>query len=118
MPPKDADCLFCKIADGKLPVSVVRDGARTVAFADINPQAPTHVLVIPREHYADVAKLAVGDPGLLAELAQAAAAVAAEQGLAEAGWRLVFNTGADGGQTVGHVHGHVIGGRRMTWPPG
>ncbi|GAC1325786.1 MAG: histidine triad nucleotide-binding protein [Mycobacteriales bacterium] len=118
MPAREDGCLFCRAVAGEVPVTVVRDDASTLAFCDINAQAPTHVLVIPKAHYADVSALASGDPGLLAELARAAAAVAAELGLAESGWRLVFNTGQDGGQTVGHVHGHVLGGRRMGWPPG
>ncbi|TDC47263.1 histidine triad nucleotide-binding protein [Jiangella ureilytica] len=112
----DADCLFCKIAGGQIPADVVRESEHTLAFRDISPQAPTHVLVIPREHHRDVASLAAAAPGTLAELVREAAAVAAGEGI-EA-YRLVFNTGSEAGQSVFHVHGHVLGGRAMTWPPG
>jgi histidine triad (HIT) family protein len=112
------DCLFCGIAAGQIPATIVLDGKRTLAFRDINPQAPTHVLVIPRDHYNDVAALAEACDGLLAELVSSARAVAAAEGVEDSGYRVVFNTGADGGQTVGHVHAHVLGGRPMTWPPG
>lgn len=112
----DADCLFCKIAGGQIPAEVVRESERTLAFRDISPQAPTHVLVIPREHHRDVASLAADAPDTLAEVVREAAAVAAAEGI-EA-YRLVFNTGSEAGQSVFHVHGHVLGGRAMTWPPG
>jgi histidine triad (HIT) family protein len=102
---------------GQVPADVVRDDDRTLAFRDINPQAPTHILVIPKAHYADIAALVAADRDLLAEVISAASAVAEQAGLQE-GWRLIFNTGAGAGQTVHHVHGHVLGGRRMTWPPG
>ena len=88
-----------------------------LAFRDINPQAPTHVLVVPKEHYQDLSALA-SDAGLLAELAAQAHAVAVAQGIAETGYRVVFNTGGHAGQTVPHVHAHVLGGRAMSWPPG
>lgn len=94
------------------------ESERTVAFRDINPQAPVHVLVVPREHYADLAAAAAAGDGLLAEIATQAHAVAVTQGVAGSGYRVVFNTGADGGQTVGHVHAHVLGGRPLAWPPG
>jgi histidine triad (HIT) family protein len=112
------DCVFCGIAAGQIPATIVLDGKRTIAFRDINPQAPTHVLVIPRDHYADVAALAAAGDGLLDELVAAARAIAAAEGVEDSGYRIVFNTGADGGQTVGHAHAHVLGGRPMTWPPG
>jgi len=112
------DCLFCGIAAGQIPATIVLDGKRTLAFRDIHPQAPTHVLVIPRDHYNDVAALAEAGDGLLDELVSSARAVAAAEGVEDSGYRVVFNTGADGGQTVGHVHAHVLGGRPMTWPPG
>ncbi len=112
------DCLFCKIVAGDVPAAVVRDGERTLAFRDINPQAPTHVLVITKEHYDAIAELAAADPELTAELLGAAQEVAVAEGVAERGYRLVFNTGADGGQTVRHVHGHLLGGRGLGWPPG
>jgi histidine triad (HIT) family protein len=112
------DCLFCKIVSGDVPATVVRQSDRTVAFRDINPQAPTHVLVVPREHHATVADLASADPDTLAEVVREAAAVAAADGLDESGYRLVFNTGTGAGQTVFHVHAHVLGGRGLSWPPG
>jgi histidine triad (HIT) family protein len=115
---RDDDCLFCKIVAGEVPATVVRETDRTLAFRDINPQAPTHVLVIPRAHLADVNALAEAHPDLLAELAREAHAVAVAEGIAESGYRLVFNTGTGAGQTVFHVHGHVLGGRGMNWPPG
>jgi histidine triad (HIT) family protein len=110
--------LFCGIAAGQIPATVVSDGKRVFAFRDINPQAPTHVLVVPRDHYANVAELAAAGGGLLDELVGAAREIAAAEGIEDTGYRLVFNTGADGGQTVGHVHAHVLGGRSLTWPPG
>ena len=111
------DCLFCKIVAGEIPATLVAETADTVAFRDINPQAPTHVLVIPREHHQDIGAMASADPCLAGRLAADAAAVAAQEGLSN-GFRLVFNTGAVAGQTVFHVHGHVLGGRTLTWPPG
>jgi histidine triad (HIT) family protein len=112
------DCLFCRIAGGQIPATIVLDGKRTLAFRDISPQAPTHVLVITRDHFPDVAALADAGGGLLDELVSQTRAVAAAEGIEDSGYRVVFNTGADGGQTVGHVHAHVLGGRSMTWPPG
>ncbi|MDP9393840.1 MAG: histidine triad nucleotide-binding protein [Actinomycetota bacterium] len=110
------ECLFCRIAAGELPATVIRESERTVTFRDIGPQAPTHVLVIPRDHHADVGALAAADPVLLGELVREAAEAAAQEGLGS--YRLVFNTGRDAGQSVFHVHGHVLGGRAMRWPPG
>jgi histidine triad (HIT) family protein len=95
----------------------VLESPRTVSFRDINPQAPTHVLVIPKEHYPDLAALSA-DGGLLAELTGQAAEVAETEGIASGGYRVVFNTGVDAGQTVPHVHAHVLGGRALSWPPG
>ncbi|MFG1999642.1 histidine triad nucleotide-binding protein [Spirillospora sp. NPDC048911] len=112
------DCLFCKIVSGDVPAKIVRESERTVAFRDINPQAPTHVLVIPKDHHPTVADLAAADADLLAELLQEAGQVAVDEGVAEAGYRVVFNTGAQAGQTVFHVHAHVLGGRGLNWPPG
>lgn len=106
------DCLFCKLVAGDIPADVVSESPRVVAFRDIAPSAPTHVLVIPREHYDNVGSLAAADPSLVGELAAVAAEVAAGEGVG-AGWRLVFNTGPDAGQTVFHVHGHVLGGRSL-----
>lgn len=110
-------CLFCGIATGSIPATVVHETARTVAFRDLNPTAPTHVLVIPRDHYATAAELTDADPAYAGELLAAGAAVAEQEGLA-AGYRLVLNTGQDAGQTVHHVHLHVLGGRSLGWPPG
>ncbi|QKW34941.1 histidine triad nucleotide-binding protein [Actinomadura sp. NAK00032] len=112
------DCLFCKIVSGDVPATIVRESAGTVAFRDINPQAPTHVLVIPREHHPTAGELAASDAGLLAEVVREAHQVAADEGIAETGYRIVFNTGAQAGQTVFHVHAHVLGGRGLNWPPG
>ena len=114
----DGDCLFCKIAAGDAEADVVRGGDRTLAFRDINPQAPTHVLVITNEHHPDAAALAGADPDLLGELFREAGTVAEAEGVAESGYRLVLNTGRDAQQSVPHVHLHVIGGRALGWPPG
>ncbi|KAB1910062.1 histidine triad nucleotide-binding protein [Micromonospora sp. AMSO31t] len=104
------DCLFCRIVTGEIPATIVRETATTLAFRDIDPKAPTHVLVITKEHYADVATLAQGDPGLAGELLGTAAVVAEEEGLTVDGFRLMFNTGPYGGQEVFHVHAHLLGG--------
>ncbi|HEX9623265.1 MAG TPA: histidine triad nucleotide-binding protein [Streptosporangiaceae bacterium] len=111
------DCLFCGIASGEVPATVVLESARTLAFRDINPKAPIHVLVIPRDHHRDLAAVA-SDEGLLAEIATQAHQVAVAEGVADTGYRVVFNTGGHAGQTVSHVHAHVLGGRPMSWPPG
>ena len=113
-----AECLFCAIVAGEIPATTVLETDRILAFRDINPQAPTHVLVIPKTHYPDVAALAAADAALLGEVIEAVQQVAAADGVAETGYRVVFNTGAEAGQTVPHVHGHVLGGRSLTWPPG
>ncbi|MCX5407304.1 histidine triad nucleotide-binding protein [Streptomyces sp. NBC_00335] len=113
-----ADCLFCKIVAGNLPATVIRETDTTVAFRDINPQAPTHVLVIPKVHYPNAASLAAAEPGIAADVLTEAGRVAADEGLAERGYRLVFNTGAGVGQVVFHAHVHVLGGRGFEWPPG
>lgn len=110
-------CLFCGIVAGEVPAQVVHETERTLAFRDVVPQAPVHVLVVPREHVPDVSALVDTDSGLAAEVLAAATAVARQEGLAD-GFRLVVNTGADGGQTVGHLHVHVLGGRALGWPPG
>ncbi|MGY1820965.1 histidine triad nucleotide-binding protein [Geodermatophilus sp. SYSU D00079] len=117
------DCLFCRMVAGEVPATVVHETDRTLAFRDINPQAPTHVLVIPKDHHPTVAALAGADPELLAAVVGAAHAVAVQEGLAtehdvEPGYRVVTNTGPAAGQTVHHVHLHVLGGRHLTWPPG
>jgi histidine triad (HIT) family protein len=117
-PPRDPSCLFCRVVAGELPSDVVRAGERTLAFRDIDPKAPTHVLVVTRDHYPDLASVVPADPALAADLVADAVRTAEEQGLASGGYRLVVNTGADGGQTVPHVHVHVLGGRHLSWPPG
>jgi histidine triad (HIT) family protein len=110
--------LFCGIAAGEIPATRVLESARTIAFQDISPQAPVHVLVIPKEHYPDLASLAEAGDGLLDEVAAQAARVASASGVAETGYRVVFNTGPQAGQTVNHAHAHVLGGRPLAWPPG
>jgi len=111
-----SDCIFCRIVAGEIPADVVTSGERVIAFRDLNPQAPTHVLVIPREHHETVGALAAEDPKALADVVTVAAEVAAEE--SGGSYRLVVNTGAAAGQTVGHVHAHVLGGRSLGWPPG
>ena len=113
-----AECMFCSIVTGDIPATTVLETDRILAFRDIDPQAPTHVLVIPKNHYPDVATLAAADTSLLGEVIDAAEQVAAAEGVAGPGYRIVFNTGVQAGQTVPHVHGHVLGGRALTWPPG
>ncbi|QNN53343.1 histidine triad nucleotide-binding protein [Nocardioides mesophilus] len=116
MPTAPSDCLFCKIVAGEIPATVVHETKTTLAFRDVAPQAPTHVLVVPRSHYENAAELVEAEPETFLELTRAAAAVAELDGLE--GYRLVFNTGAAAHQTVFHAHLHVLGGRPMTWPPG
>ncbi|PUA80423.1 HIT domain-containing protein [Nocardioides currus] len=111
-PARPDDCVFCKIVAGDLPADVVHSDETCVAFRDLNPQAPTHVLVVPRSHYANAAELAAGEPASVAALVDAGAAVAAADGL-DQGYRLIFNTGAAAGQTVFHAHLHVLGGRSL-----
>jgi histidine triad (HIT) family protein len=111
------DCIFCKIADGTIPATRLYEDDDTLAFPDLNPQAPTHILVIPKRHIASLADATPTDQPLLGHLLSAAAEVARQQGL-ENGYRIVINTGPDGGQTVSHLHLHVLGNRAMRWPPG
>ncbi|MBC2907148.1 histidine triad nucleotide-binding protein [Streptomyces cupreus] len=110
------DCLFCKIAEGHVPATVVRETETTMAFRDINPQAPTHILVIPKAHYPNAAELAAAAPQLVADILQETGNVAYDEKLES--YRVVFNTGSGAGQTVFHAHAHVLGGRGMQWPPG
>jgi histidine triad (HIT) family protein len=112
-----AECLFCRIVAGSIPAKRVDEDELCLAFADINPQAPTHVLVIPKEHIASTAHAEETHAPLLGHLVAKAAEIARTAGLAK-GYRLVINTGEDGGQTVGHLHVHLLGGRHMSWPPG
>ncbi len=112
------DCLFCSIAVGDIPADVIHRDDDVLAFRDISPQAPVHVLVIPTTHYANAADLAAADPALAGRLLAVAGAIAAQEGVAESGYRLVTNTGAGAGQSVDHVHFHLLGGRGLSWPPG
>ena len=111
-------CLFCRIAFGEIPVSTVYEDDEVLAFGDINPQAPLHVLVIPKRHLATLNDLSESDQALVGQLVRRAAAIAAEKGFAERGYRTVFNCNADAGQTVFHIHLHLLAGRTLGWPPG
>jgi histidine triad (HIT) family protein len=113
-----SDCLFCRIIAGELPSSLVHSDESVFAIRDIAPQAPTHVLVLARKHVASVADLTAADQALVGKLFTAAAETAKREGIAEGGYRLVVNTGRDAGQTVDHLHVHMLGGRHMSWPPG
>ncbi len=113
-----SDCLFCKIVDKKIPAKVVHEDDQILAFDDIHPQAPVHTLVIPKRHVATIQDCGAQDQSLLGQLMLTCAKVAKLKGLAESGYRVAMNTGADGGQTVFHLHLHVMGGRHMGWPPG
>jgi|SRR4051794_24199388 histidine triad (HIT) family protein len=112
----DPDCIFCGIVAGRIPAEIVTRTERVLAFRDLNPQAPTHVLVISLDHHRDVVELAAADPAALAELVEVGSEVARKE--AGGPFRLVFNTGAEVGQSVFHVHGHVLAGRSFGWPPG
>jgi histidine triad (HIT) family protein len=112
------DCIFCKIAAGEIPAEFIYEDDQVVGFRDLNPQAPTHVLLIPRRHIETLNDLRPEDEPLLGHLFTAAAEVAQREGLADNGYRTLINCNADGGQTVFHLHLHLLGGRRMGWPPG
>ena len=112
------ECLFCKIVAGQIPASTVYEDDKLIAFGDINPQAPMHLLVVPREHIATLNGLDAAHDALIGEMVRRATALAAARGYAASGFRTVFNCNADAGQTVFHIHLHVLGGRRFTWPPG
>jgi histidine triad (HIT) family protein len=112
------DCLFCRIVRGELKADVVLDRGGVVAFRDINPQAPTHILVIPKEHIRHIGELSPQHGSLLSEMLGAAADLAEKEGIADAGYRVVTNVGRAAGQSVLHLHFHVLGGRDMRWPPG
>jgi histidine triad (HIT) family protein len=116
MSEREPDCLFCKIVAGEIPAEIIHRDDRVVAFRDINPQAPTHVLAIPTRHVASAAELSADDGDLLSDLFGALRSVAAERGLS--GYRIVTNVGAEAGQSVFHLHFHLLGGRSMGWPPG
>lgn len=109
-------CLFCRIVRREIPAKIIWEDARALAFRDVDPKAPTHVLVVPKQHFASLND--APDPALLGHLLLAAREIAVEEAIAESGYRVVVNTGPDAGQTVFHLHVHLLGGRRMTWPPG
>ena len=113
-----AECLFCKIINREIHATIVYEDDRIVAFNDVNPQAPTHVLIVPKRHIASLNDLTPGDDQIVGELARRAAAIARERGIAASGYRTVFNTNREAGQTVFHIHLHLLGGRSMKWPPG
>lgn len=111
------DCLFCKIVKKEIPSGIVFENDKLLAFEDINPQAPTHILIIPKEHFASLKEIPEEKKDILAELLLAARLIAEEKGLSR-GYRVVLNTGKESGQAVFHIHFHLLGGRQMTWPPG
>ena len=113
-----ADCLFCRIVAGTIPATLVHQDEHLVAFRDINPQAPMHVLIVPRRHVASLNELTESDDQIVGEMVRRAAAIARSSGFADRGYRTVFNCNAEAGQTVFHIHLHVLGGRPLTWPPG
>lgn len=113
-----SDCIFCKIVDGDIPAEKVFEDDKVIAFRDMSPQAPHHFLVIPRKHIATLNDLAAEDEDTIGRMYSAAKQIASEHGFAESGYRAVMNCNADGGQTVYHIHLHVLGGRAMSWPPG
>lgn len=112
------NCLFCKIAQGEIPATIVFEDNDVIAFRDIRPQAPTHVLIIPRKHIATIDDAEDEDQQLLGKMILKAKQLAQSEGLSDAGYRLVFNVNSGGGQEVYHIHLHLLGGRQMTWPPG
>lgn len=115
---QESSCLFCKIVNGEIKASKVYEDEQAVAFNDINPQAPTHVLIIPRDHIESLNDASAGDEKILGRLMRLSAKIANQIGVAESGFRTVINTGDDAGQSVAHIHLHLLGGRPMHWPPG
>jgi histidine triad (HIT) family protein len=115
--PISSDCLFCKIVGGTIPANRIYEDEVSIVFPDINPQAPTHMLVVPKQHISSVARAAAEDTALMGHLVAVAAEIARTEKL-DGGYRIVVNTGDDGGQTVNHLHMHLLGGRHMKWPPG
>jgi histidine triad (HIT) family protein len=113
-----ADCLFCRLIAREIPASIVYEDDRVIAFNDIDPQGPTHVLVVPKRHIATLNDLTPEDDAIVGEVVRRAASIAADRGIAAGGFRVVFNTNRDAGQTVFHIHLHLIGGRSLAWPPG
>lgn len=112
------DCLFCRIVARELPAKIVHEDEHAVSFDDINPQAPTHILIVPRKHIPGLNDLTVADAGLLGHLHMVAAQLARQRGIADTGYRTVLNTGRGAGQSVFHLHLHLLGGRGLRWPPG
>lgn len=112
------DCLFCKIVAGEIPSQVVLDREEVFAFRDINPAAPTHILLVPHKHVRDVSEISNEHGALLAQIFETAHEIAQSEGIASSGYRIVANTGPNAGQSVFHLHFHLLGGRRMAWPPG
>ena len=113
-----SDCLICGIADGKIKANIVYQDEAVLAFKDIAPKAPVHILIIPRKHIVSVLDIEASDHGLIGRIFQVAGRLAREQGIADSGFRMVANSGADAGQSVSHLHYHLLGGRQMAWPPG
>jgi len=114
----EQDCLFCKIVDGEIPAEIIHESDSAIAFRDINPQAPTHVLIIPRRHISTINDLRAGDEELVGSLYLAAKEIAQHEGLKDDGYRVVMNCGEGAGQSVFHIHLHLLGGRSLNWPPG
>ena len=113
-----SDCLFCKIIAGEIPSTKVYEDESVLAFLDIEPQAPKHIIIIPKEHISSANEITEENSAVIAKVFEAAAKIAKEQGFSEDGYRIVNNCGKDGGQTVGHIHFHLLAGRNLTWPPG
>ena len=112
------DCLFCKMIAGEIPCDIVYENESVFAFRDIDPKAPTHILLIPRKHIRSINELGESERNLAGELLLTAKKIAKDEGIDESGFRTIFNTNSDGGQTVFHIHMHILGGRKMAWPPG
>ena len=111
-------CIFCKIVAGEIPAEILYQDDDVICFRDVAPQAPTHMLVIPKRHIGSIAELEEGDATLAGKILVTATRMAKEQGISESGYRVAMNCGDEGGQTVGHIHMHILGGRQMGWPPG
>ena len=114
----EQSCIFCRIVAGNIPATNIYEDDHCIAFSDLNPQAPVHALVIPREHIASLNEASANNEAMLGHLLHVAARVASEQGVSKSGYRTVINTNSDGGQSVFHLHVHVLGGRGLSWPPG
>jgi len=114
----NTSCIFCKIAAREIPAEILRESDRVIAFRDLDPKAPTHILLIPKVHIESLVEVTDEHGGMLADIAQAATHLARTEGIDQTGWRLVTNVGPDAGQSVFHLHFHLLGGRRMQWPPG